>query len=70
MAFRFLLFYLKNIHFIRISTLLFNFENRQVPLTHSVLRDNSSRVSNFTHRYTYTNKIYMLMGYLLIHYCG
>jgi len=29
----------KNIHLIRISTLLFNFENRQVPTTHPVLRD-------------------------------
>jgi hypothetical protein len=29
----------KNIHLIRISTRLFNLENRQVPVTHPVLRD-------------------------------
>ena len=39
MAFFFLLLYLKNIHLIQIATLLFNFENRQVPVTDSVLRD-------------------------------
>jgi hypothetical protein len=39
MAFFSLLFYLKNTHLIRISTLLFNFENRQVPVTHPVIRD-------------------------------